>query len=113
MVKNLFFGREKEIGIILIISIIVFSNGLLFILQNAIEVDLRKTAFERQRELQLQSTEEIAQHIGSDITLVLSMLNGLANSHYLQQGELGSERTTRLIEEKEAGLTRPVLQVLE
>jgi hypothetical protein len=99
MVKNLFFGREKEIGIVLTISIIVSSNGLLFFLQNAIEVDLRMTTFEGQRELQLQSTKEIAQHIESDVTLVLSMLNGLANSLYLQQGELGSERTTRLLEE--------------
>jgi hypothetical protein len=99
MVRNLFFGREKEIGIILIISIIVSSNGLLFFLQNAIEVDLRRTTFEQQRDLQLQSTKEIAQHIESDITLVLSMLNGLANSLYLQEGELGSERTTKLLEE--------------
>jgi hypothetical protein len=99
MVKNLFFGREKEIGIVLIISIIVSSNGLLFLLQNIIEVDLRRTTFEQQRDLQLQSTKEIAQHIESDVTLVLSMLNGLANSLYLQQGELGSERTTKLLEE--------------
>jgi hypothetical protein len=99
MVRNLFFGREKEIGIVLIISIIVSSNGLLFFLQNAIEVDLRRTTFEQQRDLQLQSTKEIAQHIESDVTLVLSMLDGLANSLYLQQGELGSERTTKLLEE--------------
>jgi Cache domain len=99
MVKNLFLGKEKEIGIVLIISIIVSSNGLLFFLQNAIEADLRMTTFERQRDLQLQSTKEIAQHIESDVTLVLSMLNGLANSVYLQQGELGSERTTRLLED--------------
>jgi hypothetical protein len=99
MVKNPFFGREKEIGIVLIISIIVSSNGLLFLLQNTIEVDLRRTTFEQQRDLQLQSTKEIAQHIESDVTLVLSMLNGLANSFYLQQGELGSERTTKLLEE--------------
>ncbi len=99
MVRNLFFGREKEIGIVLIISIIVSSNGLLFFLQNAIEVDLRRTTFEQQRDLQLRSTKEIAQHIESDITLVLSMLNGLANSLYLQEGELGSERTTKLLEE--------------
>jgi hypothetical protein len=96
---NVFPGKEKEIGIILIISIIVSSNGLLFYLQNGIEVELRTTTFERQRELQLQSTKEIAQHIESDVTLVLSMLDGLANSLYLQQGELGSERTTRLLEE--------------
>lgn len=102
MVRNLFFGREKEIGIVLIISIIVSSNGLLFFLQNAIEVDLRRTTFEQQRDLQLQSTKEIAQHIESDITLVLSMLNGLANSVYLQEGELGSERTTKLLEENYA-----------
>lgn len=99
MVKNVFFGREKEVGIVLIISIIVASNGLLFSLQNALEVELRMTTFERQRDLQLQSTKEIAQHIESDVTLVLSMLNGLANSLYLQQAELGSERTTRLLEE--------------
>jgi hypothetical protein len=99
MVKKLFFGREKEIGIILIISIIVSSNGLLFYLQNAIERDLRMTTFERQKQLQLQSTKGIAQHIESDVTLVLSMLNGLANSLYLQQGELGSENTTNLLEE--------------
>jgi hypothetical protein len=103
MVKNLFFGREKEIGIIVIISIIVSSNGLLFFLQNAIEAELRKNTFERQRELQLQSTKEIAQHIESDLTLVLSMLNGLANSLYLQQGELASKRTTTLLEETYAG----------
>lgn len=99
MVKNLLFGREKEIGIVLIISIIVSSNALLFFVQNAIEVDLRRTTFEQQRDLQLQSTKEVAQHIQSDVTLVLSMLNGLANSLYLQQGELGSERTVRLLEE--------------
>jgi hypothetical protein len=99
MVKNVFIGKEKEIGIVVIISIIVSSNGLLFLLQNAIEVDLRRTAFEQQRELQLQSTKEIAEHIQSDVTLVLSMLNGLANSLYLQQGELGSERTITMLDE--------------
>jgi hypothetical protein len=62
MVKKLFFGREKEIGIVLIISIIVSSKGLLFFLQNAIEVDLRRTTFEQQRDLQLQLTKEIAEH---------------------------------------------------
>jgi hypothetical protein len=99
MVKNVFIGKEKEIGIVIIISIIVSSNGLLFLLQNAIEVDLRRTTFEQQRELQLRSTKEIAEHIQSDVTLVLSMLNGLVNSLYLQQGELGSERTIRLLDE--------------
>jgi hypothetical protein len=112
---KVFQGKERQIGIILIISIIVSSNGLLFYLQNGIEVDLRTTTFERQRELQLQSTKEIAQHIESDVTLVLSMLNGLANSLYLQQGELGSERTVMLLEETYAksNLTLDRLFVLD
>jgi hypothetical protein len=115
MVKNIFIGKEKEIGIVVIISIIVSSNGLLFLLQNAIEIDLRRTTFEQQRELQLQSTKEIAEHIQSDVTLVLSMLNGLANSLYLQQGELGSERTIRMLDETyaEYNLTIDRLFVLD
>jgi hypothetical protein len=115
MVKNVFIGKEKEIGIVVIISIIVSSNGLLFLLQNAIEIDLRRTTFEQQRELQLQSTKEIAEHIQSDVTLVLSMLNGLANSLYLQQGELGSERTIRMLDETyaEYNLTIDRLFVLD
>jgi hypothetical protein len=87
----------------------------LFFLQNAIEVDLRRTTFEQQRDLQLQSTKEIAQHIESDVTLVLSMLDGLANSLYLQQGELRSERTTALLEQTYANhnLTIDSLFVLD
>ena len=86
---TLLFGKEREIGIISIISIIVFSNGLLFYLQNITEADLRKSVFEQQKQLQIQSTREVSQHIGSDVGLVISMLRGLANSEYIQQGQLG------------------------
>jgi hypothetical protein len=62
---------------------------LLFYLQNITEHDLR-----------LDSTKEISQHIGSDLSLGMSMLDGLENSLYLQQGELGSDKTKKLIQEK-------------
>jgi hypothetical protein len=96
---TLLFGKEREIGIISIISIIVFSNGLLFYLQNITEADLRKSVFEQQKQLQIQSTREISQHIGSDIGLVISMLRGLANSEYIQQGQLGSDKTAKLLQD--------------
>jgi hypothetical protein len=96
---RLLLGKEREIGILTIISIIVCSNGLLFYVQNITADDLKKSVFEQQKQLQIQSTQDIALHIGSDINLVMSMLYGLANSHYVQQGELGDDKTTKLIDE--------------
>lgn len=96
---NLLSGREREVGIISIISIIVFSNGLLFYFQNSIEHDIKKSVFQQQKQLQVQSTKEIAQHVQSDISLVMSMLYGLANSGDVQQGKLGSDKTTKLLQE--------------
>ena len=83
---DILLGREREIGIISIISIIVFSNGLLFYIQNITADKYTKSVFEQQRQLQIQSTGEIAQHVSSDVSLVMSMLYGLANSHYVHKG---------------------------
>src|ERR671931_1145337 len=99
---NLFNGKEREIGIISIISIIILSNGLLFYFQNIMERDLRDNTFEQQKQHQIESTNEISQHIGSDLNLVIGMLDGLANSKYLQDDELSSDKTEKLLEEKYA-----------
>ena len=96
---DIFLGKEREIGIISLISIILCSNGLLFYIQNMTAADLKKTVFEQQKELQIQATNDIARHIGSDINLVMSMLYGLTNSHYIQLGELGSDKTTKLLDD--------------
>ena len=95
---RLLLGKEREIGIISIISIIVCSNGLLFYIQNITADDLKKSVFEQQKQLQIQSTKDIALHIGSDINLVMSMLYGLANSYYVQT-ELGGDKTTKLLDD--------------
>jgi hypothetical protein len=96
---DIFLGKEREIGIISIISIIICSNGLLFYIQNNTAADLKKSVFEQQKGLQIQATSDIARHIGSDINLVISMLYGLTNSHYIQLGELGSDKTTKLLDD--------------
>src|SRR5919204_2571914 len=99
---NLFNGKEREIGIISIVSIIILSNGLLFYFQNIMERDLRDNTFGQQKQRQIESTNEISQHIGSDLNLVIGMLDGLANSKYLQDDQLSSDKTEKLLEEKYA-----------
>ena len=97
---NILNGKEREIGIISIISIIILSNGLLFYFQNIMERDLRDNTFGQQKQRQIESTNEISHHIGSDLNLVIGMLDGLANSKYLQDDELSSDKTKKLIDEK-------------
>ena len=82
---NTFFERIREVGNISItlIFIIIFSNGSLFYLQNITEHDLRGSLFEEQKERQFGSTKEISQPIGSDISLVMSMLDTLSNYGFL------------------------------
>jgi len=52
------------------------------------------------KERQIQATKDISQHIGSDLRLVMSLLQGLADSVYLQQGELSGDKTNKLMQEK-------------
>src|ERR687889_566934 len=97
---NLFSGRVKEIGIISIILIVILSYALFFYLQNITEQNIRDSLFEQQKERQIQATKAISQHIGSDLRLVMSILQGLADSAYLQQGELSVDKTNKLMQEK-------------
>ena len=97
---DLLGGKEREIAILTIILIIIFSNALLFYFQNITEHDLRDTLFEQQKQRQNESTKEVSQHIGSDLNLVMSMLDGMANSIYLQKGQLSSDKTKNLLGQK-------------
>jgi signal transduction histidine kinase len=97
---NLFSGRVKEISIISVILIIIISYGLFFYLQNITEHSIRNSLFEQQQERQVQATKAISEHIGSDLRLVMSILQGLADSAYLQQGALSGDKTNKLMQEK-------------
>jgi signal transduction histidine kinase len=96
---SLFSGKVKEIGVISIISIILFSFGLLFYIQNITQTNIKVSLFEQQKQRQIESTKSISEHIGSDLNLVVSMLDGLANSFYLQD-DIYSDNTRKLVEEK-------------
>jgi signal transduction histidine kinase len=96
----LFSGHAREVGIISTILIIAVSYGLFFYQQNITEESVRNGLFIEQRERQLASTEAMAQHIGSDLSLVASILQGLTDSSYLQQGELYGDRIDKLMNER-------------
>jgi signal transduction histidine kinase len=96
---SLFSGKIKEIGIISMISIILFSFGLLFYIQNITQTNIKVSLFEQQKQRQIESTKSISKHIGSDLNLVVSMLDGLANSFYLQD-DIYNDNTKKLVEEK-------------
>jgi len=98
--KSFFLGKVKQVGVISIISIVVLSYGLFFYVQGITENNVRSSLFEQQKDLQLESVRSISRNIGSDINLVTLMLDGLASSLYFQQGDLYSEATKKLMEEK-------------
>lgn len=97
---DLLSKRIKEIGVISIILIIAFSLGLLVYIQNLTERDIKSNLLLQQELRQTASTRGISLHIGSDLNLVVGMLDGLANSIYLQQGELSGDNAKKLVGEK-------------
>jgi len=97
---DFFSKRIKEIGVISIILIIAFSLGLLVYIQNLTERDIKSNLLLQQKLRQTASTRDISLHIGSDLNLVVGMLDGLANSIYLQQGDLSGDNAKKLVGEK-------------
>ena len=94
-----FAGKAKLLAVISIVLIITISYGIFFYLENTTEQNVRKSVFEQQLQNQLKDTEALSRHIGTDLSLVVDNLHGLANSIYLQQGDLSSNKIKRLAEE--------------
>jgi signal transduction histidine kinase len=98
---GIFSKRIKEMGIISIVLIIIFSFGLLIYIQNITEHEIKDNLFLQQKQRQIAFTHDISTHIGSDMNLVVGMLDGLANSIYLQQGVYG-DNAKKMVGEKYA-----------
>src|ERR671933_1655179 len=95
-----FSGKKtKEVAIVFIISIIIISYGLFFYLQNNTESNIRNSLFEQQKQRQIESTQALSRHIGSDLDSIMARLQSLANSAYLQQGNFLSNKTKKLMEQ--------------
>jgi signal transduction histidine kinase len=105
-------GRTKlgirGFGILAVIMIIISSYALFFYFQRATHEQLNLQLFEEQKERQLGSTQQIANHMGSDLTLILSILDGISNSKYLQEGQFYGQEIRQLATEKYAQMSERV-----
>jgi signal transduction histidine kinase len=96
-----FFSRKrKEIGIISVVAIIISSFSLFFYQQNITEQNIKDSIFNQYKNRQIESTQIIAERIESDLKLIMSLLQGIADSVPLQQGELYGDRIQKLMNEK-------------
>ncbi len=97
-----FSSKVRSVGILSVIIIVIFSFGTFYFIQNLTESEVRNGLIKEQVDRQRTSTMAVSQHIGSDLSLVVAVLDGLANSGYIQSGELSSEKTKNLMEQKYA-----------
>lgn len=97
-----FSSKVRTIGFLSVILIVIFSIGAFYYIQNITESEVRNGLIKEQVERQRSSTMAISQNIGSDLTLVMAVLDGLANSAYLQNEELSAEKTKNIIEQEYA-----------
>ena len=96
-----FFSRKrKEIGIISVVLIIISSFGLFFYQQNTTEQNVKNSIFTQYKDRQIESTHRISEHISSDLKLIMTILQGIADSSLLQQGLLSGDRIDKMMQEK-------------
>ena len=92
--------RIYKIGIVSVISIVIFSFALFYYIQTVTENNIQSNLITQQIDRQRAASKSLSQHIGSDLTLVMTVLDGLTNSGYIQAGDINSEKTNQLIQEK-------------
>lgn len=92
--------RIYKIGVVSVISIVIFSFALFYYIQTVTEKNIQSNLITQQIDRQRAASKSLSQHIGSDLTLVMTVLDGLTNSGYIQAGDINSEKTNQLIQEK-------------
>jgi signal transduction histidine kinase len=92
-------AKAKPLAVASMVLIIALFYGIFFYLQNTTETNIRNSIFEQQKALQMQTTRALSQRISSDLSFMMARLQGLADSLYLQQGDLSTEKTKSLLQE--------------
>ena len=98
--ESFFSKRRKEIGIISVIVIIISSFGLFFYQQNLTEQNVRNSIFTQYKDRQIESTQIIAERVSSDLELIMAILQGIADSAYLNQNDLYGYKIVNFLEKK-------------
>ena len=89
-----------KIGILSVISIVIFSFTVFYSIQIVTEENVKSNLISEQIDRQQIASKSLSQHIGSDLTLVTTVLDGLANSVYLQEEDTDLKKITSIINEK-------------
>ena len=92
-------SRKPRYYFLFVISIIGISYGLFFYIQHTIEDDTRNRLMSEQTERQMEATKKLSTDVTSDLVSIMAILQGLANSQYLQEGNLNSEAARNLVQE--------------
>jgi signal transduction histidine kinase len=98
----------RGFGILAVVLIIISSYALFFYFQNQTLQQVKSQLFEEEKQRQIGSTQRIAGFMGSDLTLVLSYLDGISNSKYLQDGQFYGQEIRQLATEKFAQISETV-----
>ncbi|MGI0015278.1 MAG: sensor histidine kinase, partial [Nitrososphaera sp.] len=112
MFPSTLLPKVQAMGIIAVILVSAFSFALFFYLQELTREEIRTTLFEQHRDAQIEATRRISEHIGTDLDLIAKTIEGLANSYYLQQGDLSSRNAKSLIEEQYEELSPRISSLL-
>ena len=94
------FSKKKEIGFILIVFIIIFTFGLFFYQQNITEQNIKQGIFNKFRDNQMDSTHIMAEHISSDLEVVMSIVQAVADLASLQDDETYDDRFKKFFVDK-------------
>ena len=78
------------LGIVGVIITGSITFGILALVQDATDANIRQSLFEQQKERQIETTRSLAQHVASDMDSILSKLEAFSNIMQLQQGDLSS-----------------------
>ena len=92
--------RHYRIGILSMLIILVFSFGAFYFFQTITENNIKDSLLKQQIDKQLVESKSVSQHIGADLTLVMTVLDGLTNSVNFQEGHLYGADTKGLMKEK-------------
>jgi signal transduction histidine kinase len=98
--KNFLFSKKKEIGIISIVFILIFTFGLFFYQQNITEQNIKQGIFNKFRDNQMDSTQIMAEHISSDLEVIMSIVQAVADLASLQDDETYDDRFKKFFEYK-------------
>jgi hypothetical protein len=80
--QNFLSGKKKEIGIISIVLIIIFTFGMFFYQQNITEENIKQGIFNKFRDNQMDSTHIMAEHISSDLEVACQFFRSSRFSHF-------------------------------